>query len=81
MWNGLGEVVLTAQVTDRNLIPGASVLAPGIWWNSHSEDGRNINQIVRQDEADMGVACAFTTRRFCGYGVTIGRGNRQRDAA
>ncbi len=57
VWNGLGEVVLTARVTD-DLIPG-TVLAPGIWWASHSPDGRNINQITRQDEADMGGGACF----------------------
>jgi len=63
VWNELGAVTLTAQVTDE-LIPG-TVLAPGIWWNSHSPDGRNINQIVRQDEADMGGgACFYDARVF-----------------
>ncbi|RLT41609.1 MAG: molybdopterin oxidoreductase family protein [Chloroflexi bacterium] len=63
VWNELGEVVLTARVTD-DLIPG-TVLAPGIWWASHSPDGRNINQIVRQDEADMGGgACFYDARVF-----------------
>ena len=57
VWNELGEVVLAARVTN-DLIPG-TVLAPGIWWASHSPDGRNINQIVRQDEADMGGGACF----------------------
>lgn len=63
VWNELGEVVLAAQVTE-DLVPG-TVLAPGIWWASHSPDGRNINQIVRQDEADMGGgACFYDARVF-----------------
>lgn len=57
VWNELGEVALTARVTE-DLVPG-TVLAPGIWWASHSPDGRNINQIVRQDEADMGGGACF----------------------
>ncbi len=57
VWNELGEVTLTARVTE-DLVPG-TVLAPGIWWASHSPDGRNINQIVRQDEADMGGGACF----------------------
>lgn len=57
VWNELGEVALTARVTE-DLIPG-TVLAPGIWWASHSPDGRNINQIMRQDEADMGSGACF----------------------
>lgn len=57
VWNALGEVRLAARVTE-DLIPG-TVLAPGIWWASHSPDGRNINQIVRQDEADMGGGACF----------------------
>jgi anaerobic selenocysteine-containing dehydrogenase len=57
VWNELGEVVLAARVTE-NLVPG-TVLAPGIWWASHSPDGRNVNQIVAQDEADMGGGACF----------------------
>ena len=57
VWNELGEVALTARVTE-DLVPG-TVLAPGIWWASHSPDGKNINQIVGQDEADMGGGACF----------------------
>lgn len=68
VWNELGEVELTARVTE-DLVPG-TVLAPGIWWASHSPDGRNINQIVRQDEADMGGgACFYDARVFVAAGV------------
>ena len=68
VWNELGEVELTARVTE-DLVPG-TVLTPGIWWASHSPDGRNINQIVRQDEADMGGgACFYDARVFVAAGV------------
>lgn len=59
--NELGAVQLTARVT-TGIIPG-TVLAPGIWWNKHSPDGRNINQITPQHETDMGGgACFYDTR-------------------
>ena len=35
------------------------MLAPGIWWSKFSPDGRNINQITPQDEADMGAGALF----------------------
>ena len=55
--NGLGEVALKAEVTD-DVIAG-TVLAPGVWWAKHSPDGRNINQVTSQDEADMGAGALF----------------------
>ncbi|MCY3991360.1 MAG: molybdopterin oxidoreductase family protein [Caldilineaceae bacterium] len=57
VWNGLGEVRLTARVTDD--IMAGTVLAPGIWWNKHSVDGRNVNQLTPQDETDMGASGSF----------------------
>jgi anaerobic selenocysteine-containing dehydrogenase len=57
VWNELGEVRLTAAITE-GIIPG-TVLAPGIWWAKHSPDGRNINQITSQDETDMGASARF----------------------
>ena len=36
-----------------------TVLAPGIWWNKHSPDGRNVNQLTPQDETDMGSSASF----------------------
>ncbi len=57
VWNGLGEVGLTARVTG-DIMPG-TVLAPGIWWNKHSADGRNVNQLTPQDETDMGASGSF----------------------
>jgi anaerobic selenocysteine-containing dehydrogenase len=63
VWNQLGEVQLTASVTEA-IIPG-TVLAPGIWWSKQSPDGRNINQITPQDESDMGgSACFYDTEIF-----------------
>lgn len=55
--NELGEVVLKAEVTE-NVVQG-TVLAPGVWWAKHSPDGRNINQVTPQDEADMGAGAIF----------------------
>ena len=55
--NGLGAVQLTAEITDA-IVPG-TVLAPGIWWAKFSPDGRNINQVTPQDEADMGAGARF----------------------
>jgi anaerobic selenocysteine-containing dehydrogenase len=61
MVNDLGSVTLTAQIT-REIVPG-TVLAPGVWWTKHSPDGRNVNQITSQQEADMGAgACFYDTR-------------------
>ena len=55
--NELGEVTLKAEVTD-GVIAG-TVVAPGVWWAKHSPDGRNINQVTAQDEADMGAGALF----------------------
>ncbi len=55
--NPRGQVILTAQVTER-ITPGV-VLAPTIWWLKFSPDGRNINQVTAQTEADMGAAGTF----------------------
>ena len=57
VWNERGEVGLTARVTDE--IMAGTVLAPGIWWNKHSADGRNVNQLTPQDETDMGASGSF----------------------
>lgn len=55
--NALGSLTLTAKVTP-DVVPG-TVLAPGIWWAKFSPDGRNINQITPQHEADMGAGATF----------------------
>jgi anaerobic selenocysteine-containing dehydrogenase len=59
--NEQGSVTLLARIT-TDIIRG-TVLAPGIWWAKHSGDGRNINQVTSQAEADMGSgACFYDTR-------------------
>ena len=55
--NELGGVTLPARVSD-DLVPG-TVLAPSTWWAKHSPDGRNINRVTAQDEADMGAGAIF----------------------
>lgn len=55
--NALGEVLLTAKVTEA--VVAGTVLAPGIWWAKFSPDGRNINQVTPQDESDMGAGALF----------------------
>ncbi len=55
--NAQGSVRLTARLS-KDIIPG-TVLAPGIWWSKFSPDGRNINQVTIQDEADMGAGASF----------------------
>ncbi|MCO6450447.1 MAG: molybdopterin oxidoreductase family protein [Caldilineales bacterium] len=55
--NELGDVVLAAEIS-ADIIPG-SVLAPGVWWNKLSPDGRNVNQLTPQTEADMGAGALF----------------------
>ncbi len=34
-------------------------MAPGIWWAKFSQDGRNVNQLTPQLEADMGSGACF----------------------
>ena len=55
--NERGSVQLTAHLS-TDIVPG-TVLAPGIWWSKFSPDGRNINQVTAQDEADMGAGASF----------------------
>jgi anaerobic selenocysteine-containing dehydrogenase len=55
--NQHGSVRLPIEITD-GLMPG-TVLAPGVWWAKSSPDGRNINQVVSQEEADMGAGALF----------------------
>ena len=67
--NDRGSVTLTAQVT-TNIVPG-TVLAPGVWWAKHSGDGRNINQVTPQNEADMGAGACFYDTRVWVMPVTV----------
>jgi anaerobic selenocysteine-containing dehydrogenase len=55
--NKQGSVTLTAQLSED--IVSGTVLAPGVWWSKFSPDGRNINQVTIQDEADMGAGASF----------------------
>ncbi|MGL4651714.1 MAG: molybdopterin-containing oxidoreductase family protein, partial [Caldilineaceae bacterium] len=55
--NARGEVLLPVVLTE-GLAPG-TVLAPGVWWARFAADGRTINQVVSQDEADMGAGAIF----------------------
>jgi hypothetical protein len=32
---------------------------PNAWWSKLSPDGRNVNRLVTQDEADMGAGALF----------------------
>jgi len=57
LWNERGEVRLRARLTE-DIVRG-TVLAPGIWWNKLSPDGRNINQVTPADESDMGGGARF----------------------
>ncbi len=61
LWNELGEVRLTARLT-ADIVPG-TVLAPGVWWAKLSPDGRNINQLTPQAQADMGGGATFYDAR------------------
>ena len=59
--NDLGAVSLRARVVE-DVVPG-TVFVPGVWWNKLGFDGRNVNQLTGQTEADMGAgACFYDTR-------------------
>jgi anaerobic selenocysteine-containing dehydrogenase len=55
--NALGSVVVQAVVTP-DVVRGTAV-APSVWWNKLGGDGRSINQLTPQDEADMGSGALF----------------------
>ncbi|MCB0078448.1 MAG: molybdopterin oxidoreductase family protein [Anaerolineales bacterium] len=57
LWNAQGEVELPLRITDE--IVAGTLLAPGIWWSKLSPDGRNINQLTPQTEADLGAGALF----------------------
>src|SRR5690606_28355378 len=57
VFNQRGEVRLPVEVNE-GLAPG-TVLAPGVWWIKFSPDGRTINQLVSQQETDMGASAVF----------------------
>jgi anaerobic selenocysteine-containing dehydrogenase len=55
--NGLGEVRLKVLVTD-DVVQG-TIVVPSVWWPKLASDRRNINELVPQDEADMGSGALF----------------------
>jgi anaerobic selenocysteine-containing dehydrogenase len=82
--NELGEVLLRAVITG-DVIPG-TVLAPGVWWAKQSPDGRNINQVTPQDEADMGAGALFydvlvAVEKVDAYGLDAETQGRRENAA
>jgi len=61
MWNGRGEVRLTAKVAD-NVLPGVLV-TQGLWWE-HGNDGvQAVNSLTSQRLADMGDGATFFSTR------------------
>ncbi len=69
VWNERGEVRLACHVTGD--IMRGTVLAPGVWWSKFSADGRNINQVTSQGEADMGAGALFYDARVWVEPVTL----------
>jgi anaerobic selenocysteine-containing dehydrogenase len=57
IYNDRGACYYTAYVTD-GVIPGV-VVAESIWWNKHSPLGVGINQLVSDEENDLGGGAGF----------------------
>jgi len=57
VYNDRGECFLFAQLTE-GVMPGV-VVAESIWWNKHSPFGVGINQLVSDEENDMGGGPSF----------------------
>jgi anaerobic selenocysteine-containing dehydrogenase len=57
VYNDRGQCFLFAQLTEE-VMPGV-VVAESIWWNKHSPFGRGINQLVSDEENDMGGGPSF----------------------
>ncbi|MBN2910454.1 molybdopterin oxidoreductase family protein [Polycladomyces sp. WAk] len=55
--NERGSCTLTAKVTDA-VLPGVLV-SMGLWWLSSYPDGKGINQLTPDREADMGGGAVF----------------------
>ena len=55
--NDRGEVQLAARLSD-NVRPGV-VVSLGLWWNTHSRDGRGVNATTPQRIADLGGGATF----------------------
>ena len=57
IFNDRGSFTATARVTDRAR-PGVTV-APSIWWQKLSPDGKNANAVTSQALTDLGRAATF----------------------
>ena len=55
--NARGEVRLHAKLSAE--VVRGTVVAPSIWWNKLSADGRNINWLSSPEETDMGGGALF----------------------
>ncbi|MCA9683317.1 MAG: molybdopterin oxidoreductase family protein [Myxococcales bacterium] len=55
--NDRGMVRLHAVVTEE--VVRGTVVAPSVWWNKLSLDGRNINTLASPGETDMGAGALF----------------------
>ena len=54
---------------------------PGVWWAKFSPDGRNVNQLTPQIEADMGSgACFYDVTAFIEPSPADSRATDVRDA-
>ena len=59
VWNGRGEVQLSAVVSDH-VKPGVA-WSPSLWWNRDSPEGRNVNVLTSDRLTDMGGGSTFHT--------------------
>lgn len=57
VFNARGSCALWARVTDRVRV--GVVVAPAIWWQKLSPDGRNINHLTSQAVTDLGGGATF----------------------
>jgi len=57
VYNNRGFCFRFAEVTE-DVIPGV-VVAESLWWNKHSPNGTGINQLVSDEENDMGGGPRF----------------------
>lgn len=57
VFNGRGECQLKAVISDR--VKAGIAVAPSIWWQKLSPDGRNVNYTTSQTLTDMGGGATF----------------------
>ena len=57
VYNDRGQCFFSAEQTEE-VMPGV-VVAESIWWNKHSPYGMGINQLVSDEENDMGGGPSF----------------------